>query len=294
MEIQKAKEIINTKFPDLYIQKIRKFGEGMDTFTFEVNEDYVFRFPKHEEGASNLLSEINYLPNITKLGFDIEIPIPLYISKEYPLYAHKKITGSCVGTMDLSDKERINLAKSFATFLKTLHKAPKEEVQSWGLEVAGDERINPQYCLNNIEASVKKLSSYIDINILKELLHFARNFPLNLKSTDRCLIHGDLYPRHIILNSNKNLYGIIDWGDLDLANPAIDLQIVYMLFPTEGQNQFFASYGNISYEVMMFAKLRAVQCILYMMSHGYEINDKTWINEAFWSVNNWNKGVGHD
>src|SRR5690606_8628209 len=51
----------------------------------------------------------------------------------------------------------------------------------------------------------------------------------------RSLVHGDLHFRHLILKEDKTLSGLIDWGDLHLNDPALDLQIYWSFFPPEAR-----------------------------------------------------------
>lgn len=44
------------------------------------------------------------------------------------------------------------------------------------------------------------------------------------------LIHGDLHPGHILVSSNTEVTGMLDWTEAEVADPAIDFTSYYTLF----------------------------------------------------------------
>jgi hypothetical protein len=44
------------------------------------------------------------------------------------------------------------------------------------------------------------------------------------------LCHGDLHVRHLLIDGDGSAAGVIDWGDLCLADAAVDLSIAYFAF----------------------------------------------------------------
>jgi aminoglycoside phosphotransferase (APT) family kinase protein len=50
--------------------------------------------------------------------------------------------------------------------------------------------------------------------------------------------HLDLYPRHVLATATGDLAGILDWGDLGVADPAIDLAIAWTLFDPPDRDAF--------------------------------------------------------
>src|SRR5262249_21504215 len=65
-------EIIHEQFPGLPISSISYLGEGCDSVAFEVNSEFVFRFPKQDDVEQQLLLELRILPLLTEHS-----PIPL-------------------------------------------------------------------------------------------------------------------------------------------------------------------------------------------------------------------------
>ena len=60
----------------------------------------------------------------------------------------------------------------------------------------------------------------------------------------KVLVHGDLYCRHLMFDDNK-LIGIIDWGDVGINSPAVDLGVIFSFYPTDCHQAFFDIYGEV-------------------------------------------------
>jgi aminoglycoside phosphotransferase (APT) family kinase protein len=72
------------------------------------------------------------------------------------------------------------------------------------------------------------------------------------------LVHGDLHIRHLLVDAEQRLTGVIDWGDLCLADRSVDLSIVWSFLPPDGRSAFAAEYGSISDETALRARMLAV------------------------------------
>lgn len=55
--------------------------------------------------------------------------------------------------------------------------------------------------------------------------------------------HGDLHVRHLLVEDGAAT-GVIDWGDLCLADPAVDLSIAYLGFAGPARAELLAAYGR--------------------------------------------------
>jgi aminoglycoside phosphotransferase (APT) family kinase protein len=54
--------------------------------------------------------------------------------------------------------------------------------------------------------------------------------------TQSTWIHGDLHARNV-LTLDGTITGVIDWGDMTSADPAIDLACLWMLLPDEAARE---------------------------------------------------------
>ncbi|MGK5511524.1 macrolide 2'-phosphotransferase MphJ [Brevibacillus formosus] len=56
------------------------------------------------------------------------------------------------------------------------------------------------------------------------------------------LVHGDLHPGHILVAENGKVTGLLDWTESEVADPAIDFTVVYLLFGDTGLADFIQRY----------------------------------------------------
>jgi aminoglycoside phosphotransferase (APT) family kinase protein len=109
----------------------------------------------------------------------------------------------------------------------------------------------------------------------------------HIKSSDfLSLVHGDFYPRHIILNAFNEVTGVIDWGDVGLCHPAIDLAIAYTFLPVTSHAQFEQEYGLITQNTWELARFRALYSASLSSIYGASINDQNLVSAGLWGLEN--------
>ena len=62
-------------------------------------------------------------------------------------------------------------------------------------------------------------------------------------STDDVLVHGDLHVRHVLVGSNGVPTAVIDWGDLAVADPSVDLSLYWSQLDAPARTAFREAYG---------------------------------------------------
>lgn len=71
--------------------------------------------------------------------------------------------------------------------------------------------------------------------------------------------HGDLHVRHLLVDRDGSAAGVIDWGDLCLADPAVDLSIAYFGFAGKARADLLSAYGRpVSAERELAARACAI------------------------------------
>jgi hypothetical protein len=86
-----VQSILGSQFPELACLQIEKLGEGWDNTTWTINDQWVFRFPKHELAAELIQNEIRLLPLLQNLP--VSVPKPQFIGQPhiscpYVFYGH--------------------------------------------------------------------------------------------------------------------------------------------------------------------------------------------------------------
>jgi aminoglycoside phosphotransferase (APT) family kinase protein len=76
-------------------------------------------------------------------------------------------------------------------------------------------------------------------------------------SSAEVLLHGDLHVRHVLVDQGAQS-GVIDWGDVCVGDPAIDLLLVWSVLPPERRAGFLDEYGTIDDEARLRARVLAI------------------------------------
>ncbi|TJY41544.1 aminoglycoside phosphotransferase family protein [Cohnella pontilimi] len=223
--------MIKEQFPDLSIESIDSLGEGFRNYAVLVNGEWVFRFPKSQQGARELNKEIQLLP---KLAGCLEVSIPefVYIGRQSngsSFVGYRKVQGEILGEDGMAcipDESTGRIARQLADFMYALNAFPVETAIQAGVQVRN---LKNEFHLLK-EAAEKQafplleesLRTYLTLRFQSYLDHpaYTRYMPT--------LIHGDLSPDHYLTDSNQTeLTGIIDFGDAAISDP--DYDYVYLL-----------------------------------------------------------------
>jgi len=249
-EITLTRDQVHTlvsQFPDLEIKSLQRMAVGWDNAAWLVNEAWVFRFPQHSGAATLLAREIAVLPRLAG-RLRLPIPLPEFVGRPlgdypWPFFGARLIPGSELAEADLADTDRVGIARQLGAFLRRLHEP------ALAAEFVTSVRRRPERSdvarslprdMGRLEAAAAGLWSIP--TRARELIADATRLPPAL---DLVLVHGDLHVRHLLVDGSANLTGIIDWGDVAIAHPSVDLQIGWSGFSGEARQAFLAAYGGI-------------------------------------------------
>jgi aminoglycoside 2''-phosphotransferase len=239
MNLGPKKALILQAAPSLDIDKIQAIDKGWDNFVCTVNDDYIFRFPRRQTSAESLELEQTVLPVIAP---QLNVQIPQF----------KFMTGSardyqtmCVGypkidgqefTQDVYSKLKAagrldHIIKQIGEFLTTLHSFPQSEACQLGVQKKGG-----RVAWKNYYQQIKtKLYARLSQTQTKQIDKFFADYLNQPAQYDfkPVLTHGDFGDIHILVNADKgSVEGIIDFGDMALADPAQDFVGLYSFSPT--------------------------------------------------------------
>jgi len=276
-------EIIKEKNPELIIEKYSFNTEGQNNDIVIVNDTLVFKFPKYQQGIAKLEKEIDLL-NILKTYITLDIPNYKYKNFE-PLEVGRVFGGYKIikGTSLKKDifcniTKQQNIAKQLATFLKQLHSIPIEKINI--NKMTNDD--NYSEWKNLFEGIQQKLFKFMSKGS-KDLI--SRNFndflgqDLNFKQT---VIHGDFGPSNIIFDPRSKLIsGIIDFNEVSIGDPAIDIASLIGPFGygEDFVKTFESTYPNVQ-ELMKRAKFYSSTFALQEALFGIEVGDEKAFEEG--------------
>lgn len=224
-KISKWKRRIEKICPTIEVEAIAVNDSGQSNTVVTVNHEWVFRFPKYEMEILHASREYHILKELQH-HISLPVPNPEYVNLETTDYkeayiGYRLIPGKPLFKqtfIQLEDHEM--LAAQLATFLKELHNIPVKKFISLELE-SSDSRRNWMLFYNDVreylyplmrEDAKQKLTL-----MFESFLDDPRNFTFEPK-----VIHGDFGPTNI-LHQGNSISGILDFSELSIDDPAIDV-----------------------------------------------------------------------
>lgn len=283
-----AKNLIEEQFPELQPATLELIGEGWDNLVFRVNQEFLFRFPRREIAVELLQNEATLLP---KLQGQLPVPIPqvLFCGQpsdqfKWPFLGYRFLPGVTACKAHLTHEERLQIAPLLGQLLKRLHQISETDATALGAipdtlaRLDLDKRI--PMTLDYLE-KIEKLGIVENLGPFHSILEQTRKLqgrPLQFRP--KALLHGDLYIRHLMIDSNRKFSGVIDWGDIHIGDPALDLQVIFTVLPKEAHPLFFHSYGPISEETWMLARFRGLFSTYVSTVYAHSIGDQDLLQEG--------------
>jgi aminoglycoside 2''-phosphotransferase len=230
MDLDRARKAILANFPSFSIRTIDFLGEGMDSRAYQVNGEYVFRFPMFKEVSRQLEVEACLLPKLQPT-LDLTIPQFRFFGREpssgLAFAGYRKIEGVELTQEllhSLDEQFQRKLIKQVADFLTQVHAFPIDVAKSCGV-AANDLRQDYQDDLDAIRSKVRPLIPLDQqpyLRYLEGLYEDYLNDDANFDYTPQ-LLHSDLSPGHILFDPERlTIVGIIDFGDVNIGNPDYD------------------------------------------------------------------------
>ncbi len=263
-----ACKLIEEQFPELSPATVIFCGEGWDNTAYQVNNEYLFRFPRRQFGANCVPAETQLLPFLAT-QLPLQIPNPIFIGKptaeyQWPFLGYRYLKGQDACAAHLTMQERAHLAAPLAQFLKALHAIPVEQVENLGAQRDRIRKLDIQFRYPQAIEHLHYIEQHKLFDDCSTLLTLLNSLKELRKDEIVTIVHSDLYARHLLVNQHRQLSGIIDWGDLQIDHPASDLSIVFTLLPIDSHHTFFEIYGTISdhtKQLMLFNALRHTTAI---------------------------------
>lgn len=228
MDIAPYVAAIRRCFPAFVVEHARPTQQGWDSAVLEVNGAWIFRFPLRPEVEAAHRREIALLPELAE-ALPAAIPDLAFIWSGGPEYATPFIGYRRIGGVPLRRplpaKTRSRLAGQLAAFLAALHRFPTaraaaltglaDGAAAWRTESEAVYTIMRERVIPLLNADARVAATALFEHHLADETHF---------SFRPVVIHHDLGPEHILVDpQNRDLAGVIDWSDLIIGDPAIDL-----------------------------------------------------------------------
>lgn len=247
-----AARLVTERWPEFRGVALRKLDAGWDNTVFVADGEWAFRFPRRSIAVAAAEREIAVLPELAP-ELPLPIPVPRYVSRAgsadypWPFWGGRLVPGRELAAAALPDAARERAASGVGAFLHALHDPEllrSGQVRRARLPHDPNRRGDPPHRAGLARTTLRTLAEqgiWEPDPAVWTLLAAARDAP----SPDGLAVcHGDLHPRHLLVGEDGAATGVIDWGDVCLADPAIDLSLAYSAFAGVPRAALLESYGR--------------------------------------------------
>jgi aminoglycoside phosphotransferase (APT) family kinase protein len=240
-----------------YHCSVTHLGEGWDTTADLVDGRWVERRPRRPEVEPQLVRESVVMPWLAP-RLPLPVPVPVVASRSPLVVRHELVLGE-----ELTSFTAVQ-GRQLALFLRALHAAPTAEARKRGVSTRSlpIERFRAEVLPQVPEGA--------------ELLDKLATLP------EDTLVHGDIGPEHV-LGHDGVLTGVIDFGDLHIGDPAVDLAWALNSTPPEFAAAVAETYGvteELRERALIWHQLGPWDEVLY----GNDIGDPRMVAEGFAGV----------
>lgn len=281
-----AARLITDQMPELAPARLESYGAGWDNTAFLVNDTWVFRFPRRQIAVGLIETEMRLLPAIAD-SLPMPIPQPVWKGEPtddfpWPFAGYRYLQGTTACRADLNDEARCRLAEPMARFLKALHSLEADVARAAGAGPDIHERLDVPKRTAQVRERLEKLAAdgHLPGGDPSPWLAVAEAAPTSWTPGSTTLVHGDLYARHLLVDENNALCGVIDWGDVHLGDAAIDLRTVLTMLPPPGRQRFFEIYGDVDPARLAVARQQAVFSAVALLIYGHDVGDDALVREG--------------
>lgn len=277
-----AAALVAARFPDLAGHPVEPLAAGWDNTVYRVGE-WVLRFPRRAVAVPGLIREAEILP---RLAPRLPLPVPVPELADAPAAGHpwpcwraRLLPGREPAEAGLPDRDRGPAAAALGGFLRTLHD-PALAAEFADLPVDPLRRADPGVRAPMARACLHRLAArgHPADPAAERLL--AAGERLGPPAGPVVLSHGDLHVRHLLVDPAGRAAGVIDWGDLCLADPAVDLSVAYAAFTGAARAAFLAEYGPVGPERELRARVLALFLCAALAEYAADVGDAPLLAEA--------------
>jgi aminoglycoside phosphotransferase (APT) family kinase protein len=259
-----VRALLADQFADLDASSARLLGEGWDNSVWVVEDTWAFRFPRRAIAIPGVEREIAVLPRLAPL-LSVSIPEPRFVGAPsdlfpWPFFGGPALAGRELADAELGDEDRERLGCELARVLRVLHSPSTLDAVDPGRALPvdfnrrADMTVRVARARENVEL-LREAGIWLPPASLERILATAELLPPS--RAQLALTHGDLHQRHVLV-AERGLAAVIDFGDLCLGDPCIDLVLSWSLLSPHGRERFFAEYGAVSNDQLLRSRVLAI------------------------------------
>jgi aminoglycoside phosphotransferase (APT) family kinase protein len=229
LDAEQVTSIIRLQFPAVTMATVAHLGEGCDSMAFEVDGQWVFRFPKRAEVDQQLAIESRILPVLAKQS---PLPIPEICfhgqpSEAFPYHfvGYPKLSGVPAIQVDPQAMPYDKWAPTMGRFLSWLHGFPVSKAARRGVPRQDVVALLEEVRIDALD-DFELLSQVTEDAPLEEWhAYFKKGYHSSSPELRTpVLVHRDLAAEHVLCDpASQELTGIIDWSEIAISDVSADL-----------------------------------------------------------------------
>lgn len=196
----------------------KEIGSGYTSTAHVLDGEYILLVGKNETSyetykdmkanadlLDNVITCVNYPHNMQLIDENNEYPFGALV---YPM-----VKGKPLNVEELNDEQLEQIAQCLVRFNTQLHNG----------NIHWDRDKSIKHEVDKVNRNIEILKEYITAQEIELLKSYAILFEKYLKSKKEfCITHGDLWADNLLLDDNKRLTGIIDFGNMAYFLPEVD------------------------------------------------------------------------
>jgi aminoglycoside phosphotransferase (APT) family kinase protein len=270
-----VRAVVAEQFPGRDPSSARLLAEGWDNAVWLLDDEWILRLPRRRVAVQLVDRELAVLPRLAPL-LPVAIPTPTLRGRPsavfpWPFFGCRLLPGREAVEAGLSEGGRLRLGRALGTALRSLH-APDV------LDHVDPDRLLPADPLSRADMSLRVPRTRARLTELVERGLWSPPFAAVEAIFDdamalsppepTALVHGDLHFRHVLVDGGR-LSGVIDWGDVCRADPAVDLLLYWCFFSPDGRAAFVDAYGDIPSPRLLRARVLSLFLCAVLLAYSH-------------------------
>ncbi|THV37773.1 aminoglycoside phosphotransferase family protein [Glycomyces buryatensis] len=254
------RDLLEQQHPDLAGLELKVVDGGWTNQMWRLGPDLAVRIPRTEDAPELLEREHRRLPDLAS-RLPLPIPVPTRLGRPSERFPHTWLVTTWVhGTpADLAPITDPDSATVLAEFLTALHSEGPADAP------ANDGRGAPLDTMDeHFEHALERLPE-VDADRARAVWRAALEAPR--QDGPDVWLHGDLHPANVVVEDG-GLVGVIDFGELFVGDPSVDLAAAWILLPDGAAESFFNAYKAAAESTVLRARGLALIKALVLLEIG--------------------------
>lgn len=235
---QLVRQLLVAQCPELSGHSLRQVNGGWDNSIFRLGSDLAVRLPRRAFSAPLIDRELNWVPSVVKLC-SLAVPEPVFRGGPDSRFPWNWsivtwVAGQPAGPYSLADSW--SAAGELGGFVRGLHvpaplAAPTNPLR--GVELAQRSDAVSQFA--------ERVARLVETGPLLAMWQEAVAADVFVGAP--VWVHGDLHPLNV-MTRDRQISGVIDFGDLAAGDPAVDLAAAWLMFDEPVRARFLTESGG--------------------------------------------------